>query len=80
MRLLIGGSTSKFFHLKEFSEQLKKNGADCKLVIDTEIYAGFPSKKISSWFEVLGDWAITACVLAGIHKKNPELAEQLKNA
>ena len=52
MRLLIGGSPSKFFHLKEFSEQLKKNGADCKLVIDTEIYAGFPSKKISSWFGI----------------------------
>ena len=50
MRLLIGGSPSKFFHLKEFSEQLKKNGVDCKLVIDTEIYAGFPSKKMSDWF------------------------------
>ena len=37
-------------------------------------------KQISSSLEDLGDWAITACVLAGIHKKNPELAEQLKNA
>ena len=50
MKLLIGGSPSKFFHLKEFSEQLKKNGIDCKLVIDTEIYAGFPSRKTSDWF------------------------------
>lgn len=51
MKLLIGGSPSKFFHLKEFGESLKKFGIDYRLVIDTEIYAGFPSRNISDWFD-----------------------------
>ena len=51
MRLLIGGSPSKLFHLEDFAENLKKNGVETKVVIDTEIYTGFPSKKISNWFE-----------------------------
>ena len=51
MRLLIGGSPSKLFHLEDFVENLEKNGVETKVVIDTEIYTGFPSKKISNWFE-----------------------------
>tara|TARA_Y100000741_G_scaffold338307_1_gene298290 strand:- start:443 stop:1501 length:1059 start_codon:yes stop_codon:yes gene_type:complete len=51
LRLLIGGSPSKLFHLEDFAENLKKNGVETKVVIDTEIYTGFPSKKISNWFE-----------------------------
>lgn len=51
MKLLIGGSPSKFFHLEGFAENLKKFGVESKIVIDTEIYTGFPSKKISNWFE-----------------------------
>ncbi len=51
MKLLIGGSPSKLFHLEDFAENLKKNGVETKVVIDTEIYTGFPSKKISNWFE-----------------------------
>ena len=51
MRLLIGGSPSKLFHLEDFANNLKKNGVETKVVIDTEIYTGFPSKKISNWFE-----------------------------
>jgi len=51
LKLLIGGSPSKFFHLREFGESLKKFGVDNKIVIDTEIYAGFPSRKISDWFD-----------------------------
>ena len=50
MRLLIGGSPSKFFHLKEFGEKLEKKGHEYKLVIDTDIYTGFPSKNTSDWF------------------------------
>jgi glycosyltransferase involved in cell wall biosynthesis len=51
MKLLIGASPSKIFHLKEFVKSLEKLGVKTKLVIDTDIYTGFPSKKISNWFE-----------------------------
>ncbi len=51
MRLLIGGSTSKLFHLKEFQKSLKKLGVECKLVVDTDICNGFPSRKIRDWFQ-----------------------------
>tara|TARA_Y100001936_G_C16089179_1_gene684443 strand:- start:2956 stop:4011 length:1056 start_codon:yes stop_codon:yes gene_type:complete len=50
MKLLIGGSSSKMFHLKEFSDTLRKNDVDVKLVLDTEYADGFPSRKISKWF------------------------------
>jgi glycosyltransferase involved in cell wall biosynthesis len=51
MKLLIGGSSSKIFHLQEFSEALVKLGVETKVVIDSEIYDGFPSRKISNWFQ-----------------------------
>ena len=51
MKILIGGANSKFFHLKEFGEMLKKQGHEYLLVHDVEIYSGFPSRKISKWFE-----------------------------
>lgn len=51
MKLLIGGSTSKIFHLKEFQKALTKFEVECKLVIDTDICVGFPSRKISDWFQ-----------------------------
>ena len=50
MKLLIGGSSSKIFHLKEFSNMLRKNDVDVKLVLDTEYADGFPSRKINRWF------------------------------
>ncbi len=50
MKLLIGGSISKMFHLKEFSEMLRKNGMETKLVLDIEYADGFPSRKVSKWF------------------------------
>jgi len=50
MKLLIGGSSSKIFHLKEFSEMLRRKNVDVKLVLDTEYADGFPSRKISKWF------------------------------
>ena len=48
---MIGGSPSKIFHLREFVKALEKLGVKTKLVIDTDIYTGFPSRKISNWFE-----------------------------
>ena len=50
MKLLIGGSSSKMFHLKEFSDMLKKNNVEVKLVLDVEYADGFPSRKMSNWF------------------------------
>ena len=49
MKVLIGGSSSKIFHLKEFGENLKKKGVEYKLVHDVEIQDGFPSRKIKNW-------------------------------
>ncbi len=49
--MLIGGSPSKFFHLKEFCDALNKFDVNCKLVLDSDIYDGFPSRKIRNWFQ-----------------------------
>ncbi|MGI0058024.1 MAG: glycosyltransferase family 1 protein, partial [Nitrosarchaeum sp.] len=39
------------FHLKEFKNALTDLGIECKLVIDIDICQGFPSRKISDWFQ-----------------------------
>ena len=50
MKLLIGyGSLGKYFHLKEFAEELEKYDVEVKLVHDIEFSRGFPSKNISDW-------------------------------
>ena len=51
VRLLIGGSPSKIFHLKEFAKALTDLGVNCKLVVDTDICKGFPSRNITDWFQ-----------------------------
>jgi len=51
LKLLIGGTRSKFFHLKEFAEALTEFGVQCKVVNDIEIYSGFPSRKITQCFQ-----------------------------
>ena len=51
MRLLIGGSSSFFFHLKEFSDTLNRLGVESKLVFDADYTDGFPSRKIRNWFQ-----------------------------
>lgn len=51
MKLLIGGSSSKFFHLIEFTKALNKYGIEVKLVFDQDVVNGFPSRKISHWFQ-----------------------------
>jgi len=51
VRLLIGGSPSKKFHLKELQDNLILLGVETKLVIDTEIYEGFPSRNLKKWFQ-----------------------------
>ena len=51
MKLLIGGSPSKLFHLNEFKNALTELGIECKLVTDTDICDGFPSRKILNWFQ-----------------------------
>ena len=51
MKVLIAGSTSKIFHLRELEKNLTSLGVEIKLVIDTEIYDGFPSKNLKKWFQ-----------------------------
>ena len=51
MRILIAGSTSKIFHLNELKDNLISLGVETKLVIDTEIYDGFPSRNLKKWFQ-----------------------------
>ena len=51
MRLLIGGSTTFKFHLKEFSDTLNRLGVESKAVTDTDYSDGFPSRKIGNWFQ-----------------------------
>ena len=51
LRLLIGGSSSFFFHLQEFSNTLNNLGVESKLVFDADYSDGFPSRKIGNWFQ-----------------------------
>ena len=51
MKLLIGASSSKIFHLKEFAQNLEKNNIECKVVLDSDYADGFPSRKIGNWFK-----------------------------
>ena len=50
MKLLIGGSSSKIFHLQEFVKALEKLNVECKLVFDADYADGFPSRKLGTWF------------------------------
>ena len=51
MKLLIGGSNSKIFHLKEFAQNLEKNNMECKVVFDSDYADGYPSRKLSTWLK-----------------------------
>ena len=51
MKLLIGGSSSKMFHLNEFSKMLDKLNVETKLVFDSDYADGFPSRKFSRWMK-----------------------------
>ena len=51
MKLLIGGSSSKMFHLDEFSKMLDKLNVETKLVFDSDYADGFPSRKFSRWMK-----------------------------
>ena len=50
MKLLIGASSSKIFHLKEFAKNLEKYDVEAKVVFDVDYADGFPNRKISKWF------------------------------
>ena len=51
MKILIAGSPSKIFHLNELKDNLISLKVETKLVIDTEIYEGFPSRNLKKWFQ-----------------------------
>ncbi len=50
MKLLIGASSSKIFHLKEFAKKLEEYNIETKVVFDVDYADGFPNRKISKWF------------------------------
>ena len=50
LKLLIGASSSKIFHLEEFSKKLEEHGLEVKVVSDVDYADGFPNRKISKWF------------------------------
>jgi len=50
LKLLIGASSSKIFHLKEFAKKLEKYNVETKVVFDADYADGFPNRKISNWF------------------------------
>ena len=48
---IAGGGTSKvtvgkYYHLKQFADELEKFGVNCKLIRETDYVVGFPTKKI----------------------------------
>ncbi len=51
MKLLIGGSSSKKIHLKEFAVALEDLGVRTKVVLDVDYSDGYPSRKILHWFQ-----------------------------
>ena len=60
MKLLIAyGSLGKYFHLKEFADELERQDVEVKLVHDIEYSKGFPSKKISDWSAQLAKTTLT---------------------
>jgi len=48
LKILIGGSSSKIFHLNEFKNSLEKFNLKIKVVNDTEIVDGFPSRNLKN--------------------------------
>ena len=50
LKILIGASSSKIFHLKEFSKKLEEHDVKVKVVLDVDYAVGFPNRKISKWF------------------------------
>ena len=54
MRLLMGADTSKLFHVKELAAALSRLGAECRVVVASQVYDGFPSHRVSSWFQTAG--------------------------
>lgn len=49
MRLLISGSSWRLDALKEFGQALERNGVQYKLVEESKIIDGYPSRKIRKW-------------------------------
>ena len=50
MKLLIAASSSKIFHMKEFSKKLEEKDVETKLILDSDFADGFPSRKLKNWF------------------------------
>ncbi len=77
MKLLIGGSSSKFFHLQEFVNALEELNVECKLVFDADYANGFPSRKLGTWLttnskfnDLISNFKPTSFWSGGYKKRN----------
>ena len=51
MKIILAAHISRFPYMQEFSNALNKIGIKTKIVFDSQIYDGFPSRKISNWIQ-----------------------------
>lgn len=51
MRILIGARKTRILYTEQFANALKKLGVETKVVVDSEVIVGFPTKKIKSWLK-----------------------------
>ena len=51
MKIILASHSSRFIYMNEFAEALNKLGIKTKVVFDSEIYDGFPSRKITHWIK-----------------------------
>ena len=51
LKILIGASSSKIFHLNQFAKELINRGIETRVVLDIDYVDGYPSRKISHWFK-----------------------------
>ena len=50
MKLLIGASSSKIFHLKEFAKKLEEYNIETKIVFDVDLQMVFQIEKFQNGF------------------------------
>tara|TARA_Y100001934_G_scaffold153503_1_gene183939 strand:- start:1329 stop:1508 length:180 start_codon:yes stop_codon:yes gene_type:complete len=50
LKLLIGASSSKIFHLQEFAKKLNEKEIEVKVVFDADYADGFPNRKFQNGF------------------------------
>ena len=58
MRILIGARKTRILYTEQFANALRKLSVETKVVVDSEIIVGFPTKKIKSWLKTRNKWIL----------------------